>query len=125
MTIAPHHHHVFDKDRKAPIDFFRLGHIGNYVLAQRIFDRHPQHSDLAFGSGDKAHNRLEQRGFPCAVYTDERGNRSSGDFKASIAQGRVTIAVGDCDVIGGDASCGVHLVNPVEIVSIVTRNRSI
>ena len=104
VPVTPHHHHIFNKDRKVPIDFFRLGDIGNDILSQSIFYRHTQHCNFTFGRRHEPHNRLEQRGLTRTIYPHQCGDRPSGNFKAGVAQGRVAVAIGDCDVICGDAS---------------------
>jgi hypothetical protein len=43
MPIAAHHHHVFDEDRKGPVDLFGLGDIGHDVFGQGLGHGHTQH----------------------------------------------------------------------------------
>ena len=138
VAIAAHHHHVLDENREVPVDVLALRHIGDDVLFQRGIDRLAENCDLAPGEADEPHDRLEQGGFAAAVHPDERGDRACRDFESRIAQGGVTVAVGDGRVSDGESGSRIrgrgieeridhraHCARPFAIVSDVTRRRSI
>ncbi len=138
VAIAAHHHDVLDENGEVPVDVLALRHIGDEVLLQRGIDRLAENRDLAPGEADEAHDRLEQGGFAAAVDADERGDRACRDLERRIAQGGVTVAVGDGRVSDGESGSRIrgrgieeridhraHCARPFAIVSDVTRRRSI
>ena len=106
MAVAAHHHHVLDEDRERPVHLFRLGHIGDEVLAQRLFHRTAEQGDLAARRRHEAHDRLEQGGLAGAVDADQGGDRAARDLEGRVVQRGMAVAIGHGHVVRRDAVAG-------------------
>jgi len=60
VAVAAHHHHIFDEDRKTPVNVFGLRHIGNRIALQRPAGRFSHDGNRPGSERHKAHNGLEQ-----------------------------------------------------------------
>ena len=99
MAIAAHHHHVFDKDGKGPVDLLRLRNIGNQIAPDRLRHRLTEDAHAPFARFQKAHDRLEHGGLAGPVHADKRGDRPFRRLKAGVFQRHMAVAVGDGDTL--------------------------
>jgi hypothetical protein len=95
MAMAAHHHHAFDQHWKGPIHLFSLWPIGRRLRLYGGADGLARNLDCALNQQHKTHWRLEQGRFARAVHPHKPGDYASGNLKAGVAQGGVTVAIGD------------------------------
>ena len=83
--VPTHHHDLADRDREAPVDELRLGHVGD--PAGGLARWAAQHLDRPRPDRQQPRDDLEQRALARAVGSDDREQRPAPDGEADVLEG--------------------------------------